>query len=229
MPASRRSASVRSPVEGPNATKARLPDGDPGDRPVDLGPAAQLPLRPRAARGSATEQGAAALGIRVSRYKLAAFVIAALYLLGGWLPVCAHRRLHQSGSVRAADGRGHVHHALRRWHRHGVLGPAIGAVVASLLPQIVRGTGRFQDIAYALVLLLLLIYVPKGLSALSGIGRPRPAEPSPGADRSEMAAVYRELPKQAAGSSAMALLAVRNLTETIRGIGGQQRHQSGGS
>ena len=61
-----------------------------------------------------------------------------------------------------------------------VLGPAIGAVVASLLPQIVRSTGRFQDIVYALVLLLLLIYVPKGLSALSGIGRPRAAEPKAG-------------------------------------------------
>ena len=61
-----------------------------------------------------------------------------------------------------------------------VLGPAIGAVIASLLPEIVRSTGRFQDIAYALVLLLLLIYVPKGLSALAGIGKPRPAEPSAG-------------------------------------------------
>jgi branched-chain amino acid transport system permease protein len=61
-----------------------------------------------------------------------------------------------------------------------VLGPAIGAVIASLLPQVLRGSGRFQDIAYALILLLLLIYVPKGLSALSGIGRSRPAEPSTG-------------------------------------------------
>jgi len=59
-----------------------------------------------------------------------------------------------------------------------VLGPAIGAVIASLLPQILRSSGRFQDIAYALILLLLLIYVPKGLSALSGIGRPRATESS---------------------------------------------------
>jgi branched-chain amino acid transport system permease protein len=61
-----------------------------------------------------------------------------------------------------------------------VLGPAIGAIIASLLPEIVRSTGRFQDIAYALVLMAMLIYVPKGLSALAGIGRPRPAEPSAG-------------------------------------------------
>jgi branched-chain amino acid transport system permease protein len=36
-----------------------------------------------------------------------------------------------------------------------------------------RSTGRFQDIAYAAVLLLLLIFMPKGLSALAEIGRSR--------------------------------------------------------
>ena len=47
------------------------------------------------------------------------------------------------------------------------------AVIASLLPEVVRSTGRFQDIAYAAVLILMLIFVPKGLSALGGIGRRR--------------------------------------------------------
>ena len=46
--------------------------------------------------------------------------------------------------------------------------------------KILRNSGRFQDIAYALILLVLLIYVPKGLSALSGIARSRPTEPSTG-------------------------------------------------
>ena len=61
-----------------------------------------------------------------------------------------------------------------------VLGPAIGAVIASLLPEVVRSTGRFQDIAYALVLMLLLIYAPKGLSGLAGIGKRPPAQPTAG-------------------------------------------------
>jgi branched-chain amino acid transport system permease protein len=61
-----------------------------------------------------------------------------------------------------------------------VLGPAIGAVIASLIPEVVRSTGRFQDIAYALILLVLLIYVPKGLSALFSLGRPRPDEAGTG-------------------------------------------------
>jgi branched-chain amino acid transport system permease protein len=58
-----------------------------------------------------------------------------------------------------------------------VLGPAIGAIIASLLPEVFRSTGRFQDIAYAAVLLLLLIFMPKGLSALADIGRSRAPRP----------------------------------------------------
>ena len=58
-----------------------------------------------------------------------------------------------------------------------VLGPAVGAVLASLLPEVFRSTGRLQDIAYAAVLLLLLIFLPKGLSALAKVGR-RPAAPA---------------------------------------------------
>ena len=41
----------------------------------------------------------------------------------------------------------------------------------SLLPEIVRSTGRFQDILYALALILMLIYVPKGLSGLANVGK----------------------------------------------------------
>jgi branched-chain amino acid transport system permease protein len=57
-----------------------------------------------------------------------------------------------------------------------VLGPAVGAIIASLLPEIVRSTGRFQDIAYALALILMLIYVPKGLSGLANAGKKRAGE-----------------------------------------------------
>jgi branched-chain amino acid transport system permease protein len=58
-----------------------------------------------------------------------------------------------------------------------VLGPAIGAIIASLLPEVFRSAGRFQDIAYALVLLLLLIFMPKGLSAFARLGQRRASQP----------------------------------------------------
>jgi branched-chain amino acid transport system permease protein len=128
---------------------------------------------------STSELGAAALGIRISRYKLAAFVIAALYA-----SVAGSLFAHAVGFISPeVFGLQMVVVTFTMLYVGGVgtvLGPAIGAIIASLLPEIVRSTGRFQDIAYALVLMAMLIYVPKGLSALAGIGRPRPAEPSAG-------------------------------------------------
>jgi branched-chain amino acid transport system permease protein len=128
---------------------------------------------------STSELGAAALGIRISRYKLAAFVIAALYA-----SVAGSLFAHVVGFISPeVFGLQMVVVTFTMLYVGGVgtvLGPAIGAIIASLLPEIVRSTGRFQDIAYALVLMAMLIYVPKGLSALAGVGRSRATEPSAG-------------------------------------------------
>jgi branched-chain amino acid transport system permease protein len=128
---------------------------------------------------STSELGAAALGIRISRYKLAAFVIAALYA-----SVAGSLFAHVVGFISPeVFGLQMVVVTFTMLYVGGVgtvLGPAIGAIIASLLPEIVRSTGRFQDIAYALVLMAMLIYVPKGLSALAGVGRSRATEPSDG-------------------------------------------------
>jgi branched-chain amino acid transport system permease protein len=118
---------------------------------------------------STSELGAAALGIRVSQHKLAAFVIAALYASAAG-SLFAHVVGFISPEV---FGLQMVIVTFTMLYVGGVgtvLGPAIGAVIASLLPEIVRSTGRFQDIAYSSALLLMLIYVPKGLAALGGIG-----------------------------------------------------------
>jgi branched-chain amino acid transport system permease protein len=128
---------------------------------------------------STSEQGAAALGIRISQYKLAAFVIAALYASAAG-SLFAHVVGFISPEVFGLQMVVVTFTMLYVGGVGTVLGPAIGAVIASLLPQVLRGSGRFQDIAYSLVLLLLLVYMPKGLSGLSGIGRSRPAAPSTG-------------------------------------------------
>ena len=87
-------------------------------RRVDLRPAAQFPLRPRAARDRGSEQAARALGIHVSRYKLAAFVIAALYA-----SVAGSLFAHFVGFISPEVFGPHMvvltlHHALCRRHRH---------------------------------------------------------------------------------------------------------------
>ncbi|MFZ0838395.1 MAG: branched-chain amino acid ABC transporter permease [Xanthobacteraceae bacterium] len=121
---------------------------------------------------SSTELGAAALGIRVPRYKLLAFITAALYA-----SVAGSLFAHTVGFISPeVFGLQMVVVTFTMLYVGGigtVLGPAIGAVIASLLPEVVRSTGRFQDIAYAAVLILMLIFVPKGLSTLGSIGRRR--------------------------------------------------------
>ena len=50
-----------------------------------------------------------------------------------------------------------------------IWGPIIGAVIVSMLPEAFRGLKELQDIAYAAVLILILIFFPKGLAALPGM------------------------------------------------------------
>ena len=114
---------------------------------------------------SGSEDAARALGVDVARYKLAAFVVSAVYAsLAGSLivhivGVC------QSRDVRTAHGDPRLHHALRRRHRHDH-GPIVGAIVINLLPEIFRGLKDYQDLVYGAALILLLIYVPGGLASL---------------------------------------------------------------
>lgn len=121
---------------------------------------------------SGSENGAAALGIRVSRYKLVAFVIAALYASAAG-SLFAHVVGFISPEVFGLQMVVVTFTMLYVGGVGTVYGPVIGAIVASLLPEIFRSTGKFQDIAYAAVLLLMLIFVPKGLSALAGLVRSR--------------------------------------------------------
>jgi len=119
---------------------------------------------------STSELGASALGIRISRYKLAAFVIAALYASAAG-SLFAHVVGFISPEVFGLQMVVVTFTMLYVGGVGTVLGPAVGAIVASLLPEVVRSTGRFQDIIYAVVLMLMLIYVPKGLSALANVGK----------------------------------------------------------
>src|SRR3569832_800010 len=124
---------------------------------------AQRPIAPNGA-------GGAARGNRISQYKLAAFVIAALYASASG-SLFAHVVGFISPEV---FGLQMVLVTFTMLYVGGVgtvLGPAIGAIIASLLPEIVRSTGRFQYILYALALILMLIYVPKGLSGFAYVGK----------------------------------------------------------
>lgn len=119
---------------------------------------------------SGSEDGAAALGVRVSRFKLIAFVVAALYASAAG-SLFAHTIGFISPEVFGPQMAIMTFTMLFVGGVGTIVGPIIGAVVTSLLQEVVRGSGHFQDIAYAVVLLVTLIYAPKGLSALGALFR----------------------------------------------------------
>ena len=47
-----------------------------------------------------------------------------------------------------------------------VVGPLVGALIVSLLPETFRAFKDYQDLAYGAALILLLIYAPRGLASL---------------------------------------------------------------
>jgi len=57
-----------------------------------------------------------------------------------------------------------------------IIGPVVGALIISLLPETFRGFKDYQDLAYGAALVLLLIYAPKGLASLPALfGRKKAA------------------------------------------------------
>jgi branched-chain amino acid transport system permease protein len=115
-----------------------------------------------------SEDAARALGIDVARYKLAAFMVSAGYAaLAGSLFV--HVVEFVSPEV---FGLNMVVLAFTMLYVGGIGtlgGPILGAVIVSLLPELFRSLKDYQDLFYGAGLILLLIYAPKGLSALGNI------------------------------------------------------------
>lgn len=115
-----------------------------------------------------SEDAARALGIDVARYKLIAFMIAAAYAaFAGSLFV------HVVGFVSPeVYGLHMVVLAFTMLYVGGigtVAGPALGAIIVTLLPEAFRAFKDYQDLAYGAALIAILIYAPRGLSSLADI------------------------------------------------------------
>jgi len=129
----------------------------------------------RAIAGS--EAAASALGIGIARYKLAAFVIAALYA-----SVAGSLFAHFIGFISPeVFGLQMVVLSFTMLYLGGIgttWGPVIGAVIVSLMPEMLRGLSELQDVAYCAILIVILIFVPKGLASLFDARTARRAEVS---------------------------------------------------
>ena len=113
-----------------------------------------------------SEDAAKALGISVSHYKLAAFVIAAVYAaLAGILMV------HFVGFVSPeVFGLHMVIAGFTMLYVGGIGslgGPLFGALIISLLPETFRAFKDYQDLAYGAALIIILIFAPKGAASLA--------------------------------------------------------------
>ena len=123
---------------------------------------------------SGSEEAARALGIDVARYKLAAFVVSAVYAA-----VAGSLFVHVVGFVSPeVFGMNMVILGFTMLYVGGIgtiTGPLVGAIVINLLPEAVRGLKDYQDLVYGAALILILIYAPGGLAALGWPKRTRPA------------------------------------------------------
>jgi branched-chain amino acid transport system permease protein len=113
-----------------------------------------------------SEDAARALGIDVARYKLAAFMISAAYAA-----IAGSLFVHAVGFVSPeVYGLHMVVLAFTMLYVGGIgtiAGPALGAIIITLLPETFRAFKDYQDLAYGGALILILIYAPRGLGSLS--------------------------------------------------------------
>lgn len=127
---------------------------------------------------SGSEDAARALGVDVARYKLAAFVVSAVYA-----SVAGSLLVHIVGFVSPEIfGMNMVILGFTMLYVGGIgtiTGPLVGAVVINLLPETFRSLKDYQDLVYGAALIVLLIYVPGGLASLGQSLMRRPGARAP--------------------------------------------------
>jgi len=123
-----------------------------------------------------SEDAARALGVNVTRYKIAAFVIGA-----GYASVAGSLLAHFVGFISPeVFGPQMVLWSFTIIFLGGigtVWGPLLGAVIVALLPEAFRSFKEYQDLLYSAALILILIFVPRGLAALLSRASRRQAIP----------------------------------------------------
>lgn len=119
-----------------------------------------------------SEDAARALGIKVAKYKLIAFLLAA-----GYAALAGSLFVHVVGFVSPeVYGLHMVNLAFTMLYVGGIgtiMGPLVGAMIILLMPEFLRDLKDYQDLAYGAALILLLIYAPRGLASLVDLWRPR--------------------------------------------------------
>lgn len=122
------------------------------------------------------EHAAAAVGIDVARYKLAAFIVSASYagLAGSLFAFYVTYISPDAFNVYMVTL---VFTMLFLGGVGTIYGPVIGAVLVTLLPEALRVVDEAREIIYALVILLILLFAPRGVAGIVDALRQREAKP----------------------------------------------------
>ncbi len=135
------------------------------------------------------EIAALSQGVSISRYKMIAFVISAL--IAGY---AGGLEAHLNFFVDPGDAQYGVTRAVQiltfavLGGSGFVLGPAVGALIITLLPWVFQGAGDYLNIFSGLFLILVIVFRPQGIVGRGGLALVRPAwwprarisAPSPG-------------------------------------------------
>jgi branched-chain amino acid transport system permease protein len=107
------------------------------------------------------EDAARSLGVNVARFKLVAFVISAVFAsIGG--SMLAHYVTYISPEVFGLYMVILVFTMLFVGGISTTLGPLIGAVIITIFPELLRQFHSARELLYGLVLLLILLFAPRG-------------------------------------------------------------------
>ena len=118
-------------------------------------------------RALATNEDAAqSLGVNVARFKLIAFVMSAVFAsIGG--SMLAHYVTYISPEVFGLYMVILVFTMLFVGGISTTLGPLIGAIIITIFPEVLRQFHSARELLYGLVLLLILLFAPRGVFGLS--------------------------------------------------------------
>ncbi|MGH8714058.1 MAG: branched-chain amino acid ABC transporter permease [Casimicrobiaceae bacterium] len=114
------------------------------------------------------EDAAQSLGVNVARFKLVAFVISAMFAsIGG--SMLAHYVTYISPEVFGLYMVILVFTMLFVGGISTTLGPLIGAVIITIFPELLRQFHSARELLYGLLLLLILLFAPRGVFSLAGV------------------------------------------------------------
>lgn len=111
---------------------------------------------------SDSETGAKSLGINTSRYKNSIFVLSALYTaLAGWL--VAHYVTFIAPGSFGIDLSIFILSMVIIGSKGSIWGSLLGSVIYTILPEFLRAYGDLQIAMYGLILMVIMIFLPKGI------------------------------------------------------------------